>query len=238
MGNVVEQTNPALAENMRRLMGGRSIDSLRKAMADAGVPIGTSSLHRVLKGEGGSRLETLDKIAAFFDVSTDQLLQPDLGRSVPSMREPATDYLPGFEHISVPKLANSGSMGVGADQLGDDVVVGRLTLSPNWISKTLKPLTKMENLRFIHGYGDSMQPTFTDGDILLVDAGVNEIKVDGIYVLEANDRLYIKRVRQRLDGVFEISSDNPTVKTVDELDGSRPVHVKGRVVWLWNGKKI
>lgn len=138
---------------------------------------------------------------------------------------------------AIPVMANSASMGPGTEQ-HDDVVVGRLTLSPSWISKTLKPLTKPENLRFIHGYGDSMEPTFVDGDILLVDAGAREVKVDGIYVLEANDRLYIKRVRQRLDGSFEISSDNPTVKTVDVLDGTRPVAVLGRVVWLWNGRKV
>lgn len=138
---------------------------------------------------------------------------------------------------SVSLLAAAASMGPGSEQ-HDDVVVGRLTLSPTWISKSLKPLTSPGNLRFIHGYGDSMEPTFIDGDILLVDAGVRDVKVDGIYVLAANERLYIKRVRQRMDGTFEISSDNPTVKTVDVLDGSRPVDVLGRVVWLWNGRKL
>lgn len=138
---------------------------------------------------------------------------------------------------AVKLLAAAASMGAGAEQ-HDDVIVGRLTLSPTWISKSIKPLTKPEHLRFIHGYGDSMEPTFVDGDILLVDSGVNDVKVDGIYVLAANDRLYIKRVRQRMDGSFEISSDNATVKTVDVLDGSRPVQVLGRVVWAWNGKKL
>lgn len=149
-----------------------------------------------------------------------------------------TRFLPGFEQLSIPLLANSGSMGPGEDQLHDEVVVGRLTVSPQWVQRTIKPLTKLENLRFIHGYGDSMDPTFADGDILLVDVGVQEPKIDGVYVLEANDRIYIKRVRQRINGEFEISSDNPTVKTVDVLDGSAPVAVRGRVVWAWNGKKM
>jgi len=150
----------------------------------------------------------------------------------------ATEYLPGFQPLSIPLLANSGSMGAGADQMHDEVVVGRLTVSPEWVSRTIKPLTNLKNLRFIHGYGDSMDPTFSDGDILLVDVGVNDPKVDGVYVLEANDRVYIKRVRQRMDGAFEISSDNATVKTVDVLDGSHQVAVRGRVVYAWNGKKM
>ena len=138
--------------------------------------------------------------------------------------------------IGVPLLAVGGSMGAGEQQVHDEVVIGRLTLSPRWIDKTLA--ANPQNLRFIHGYGDSMEPTFIDGDILLVDGGIHDVKVDGIYVLAANDRLYIKRVRQRMDGSYEISSDNPTVKTVDVMNGDNPVEVLGKVVWLWNGRKL
>jgi phage repressor protein C with HTH and peptisase S24 domain len=157
----------------------------------------------------------------------------------PQVREDGhTEYLPGFEQFSVPKLANAASMGQGADQGHDDIVVGRLTLSPQWIAQTIKPLSRPENLRFIHGYGDSMEPTFTDGDILLVDVGARAADIDGIYVLSAGDRLFIKRVTARFDGVREITSDNPKVKTVQALTGDHPVDVLGRVVWAWNGKKL
>lgn len=149
-----------------------------------------------------------------------------------------TDFLPGFDQFSIAKLANSAGMGGGSERLPDDVVVGRLTVSPQWIAKTIKSLTKPENLRFIHGYGDSMEPTFSDGDILLVDVGVRDCDIDGIYVLAANDRLFIKRVTERLGGGHEITSDNPKVKTVQALDGSEPVEILGRVVWAWNGKKL
>lgn len=150
----------------------------------------------------------------------------------------ALPFLPGFKALSIPLMAQAGAMGAGEEQLPDDVVVGRLTVSPQWVTKTLKPLTDIKKLRFIHGYGDSMEPTFRDGDILLVDSGVEEPKIDGVYVLEANDRIYIKRVTQRFDGGHDVTSDNPTVKTIGALDGSRPVRVLGRVVYCWNGKKL
>lgn len=139
--------------------------------------------------------------------------------------------------IEVPLLSAAASMGPGSE-VHEEVVVGRLTLSPQWVSRTMSPGTQAEKLRFIHGYGDSMEPTFVDGDVLLVDSGVQAIRVDGIYVLQANDRLYVKRVRQRIDGGFEISSDNATVKTVDVLNGTSEVEVLGRVVWVWNGRKL
>jgi len=140
--------------------------------------------------------------------------------------------------VSVPRLANTASMGGGSDMAPEDVLVGNLTLSPAWIGRTLRGLSTPDNLRFIHAYGDSMEPTFLDGDVLLVDAGVRTLEVDGVYVLGAQNRLFIKRVRQRLDGAYEISSDNPTVKTVDVLDGQHAVEILGKVIWIWNGRKI
>lgn len=205
--------------------------------------VGTSRQNIESLEASGNRIpKYLGALAATMRRPVDDILReaglhyPGAARLV--AEEPEAPYLPGFEHISVPVLATSASMGSGEDIGHDDVVVGRMTLSPQWVTKTLRGLSDIKYLRFIHGYGDSMEPTFFDGDILLVDAGVPSIKVDGIYVLEANERLYIKRVRQRIDGSFEISSDNPTVKTVDVLDGTREVNVKGRVVWVWNGRKI
>jgi phage repressor protein C with HTH and peptisase S24 domain len=144
----------------------------------------------------------------------------------------------GQDYIHVPLLANSGSMGRGAEAMQEDVLIGAIALSPQWVARRIQP-TKMDALRFIHGHGDSMSPTYEDGDILLVDTGAKDPRsIDGVYVLEANQRLYIKRVRQRIDGAVEISSDNSTVKTVDVLNGGHNVTVLGRVVWAWNGRKL
>lgn len=227
-------------------------DRLTAAMAHAGISqaqlarsckVAPPSVHGWLSGKSKFlRGENLLCAAATLGVRQQWLATGD-GPMLPTEGErlapaQATEYLPGFESLSIPVLANAGSMGDGEEQLHDEVVVGRLTVSPQWAQRAIKPLTKLENLRFIHGWGDSMDPTFSDGDILLVDIGVETPRIDGIYVLEANDRIYIKRVRQRMDGKFEISSDNSTVKTVDVLDGTHEVHVRGRVVWCWNGKKI
>lgn len=145
---------------------------------------------------------------------------------------------PGAPAISVPLLANAGSMGPGTEIQHDDVLVGHIALSEQWVARRLQP-TNINALRFIHAYGDSMSPTFEDGDILLVDTGVKDPKIiDGVYVMTANDRVYIKRVRQRMDGVVEISSDNATVKTVDVLNGDHRIDILGRVVWCWNGRKL
>lgn len=138
--------------------------------------------------------------------------------------------------VKVPMLAVTASMGRGEDQPGEDIVTGTIAVSSDWVAQQLR--IDPARLRFINGYGDSMAPTFNSGDVLLVDTGTTSVVVDGIYVLATDSRLFIKRVRERLDGRYEISSDNPLVKTVDELDGGHEVDVLGRVVWVWNGKKV
>lgn len=139
--------------------------------------------------------------------------------------------------LMVPLLANSGSMGQGDDGLDGEVFTGDLPISRSWLQQRIRP-SSLRALRFIHGYGDSMKGTYNDGDVLLVDTGIKDPTIDGVYVLEGHGRVFIKRVRQKYDGSFEISSDNPSIKTVDVLDGREELNVLGRVLWAWNGQKL
>jgi phage repressor protein C with HTH and peptisase S24 domain len=144
----------------------------------------------------------------------------------------------GEAFVQVSLMSTKASMGGGNEVMDDEVVVDMLRISKHWLDRTLLNISHVRNLAFIHGIGDSMSPTFSDGDILLVDTGITDVFVDGVYVLEAHNRLFIKRVRQRIDGNHEISSDNPTVKTVDILNGDHEVTIRGRVVWVWNGRRL
>jgi len=141
------------------------------------------------------------------------------------------------DEFTIPHLAVTGSMGPGTDLLEVEEVIERMTLKGEWLRKNLSGCSA-EDLAIISGKGNSMTPTFNDGDLLLVDCGVRRVEIDGVYVLSALGRLFIKTVRQRLDGSYEISSDNPSVKTVDVLNGDHEVLIHGRVVWAWNGKKL
>lgn len=147
------------------------------------------------------------------------------------------EITPNSDVIDVPVFNAVGSMGEGSDLVVQEEVIERMTLTGDWLRKTL-PGVSANNLSIISGKGNSMFPTFNDGDLLLIDTSISAVDIDGVYVLSAHNRLYIKSVRQRFDGVYEISSDNPSVKTVDVLNGDNPVTVHGRVMFAWNGKKL
>ena len=118
--------------------------------------------------------------------------------------------------------------------------IGSMFLARAWIEQHAGADAK-QHLRFFYCFDDSMAPTFADGDILLVDTSQRDPEaIDGVYILRAQGhlRLYVQRIRRSLNGSLEASSDNPSIKTVDVLDGSRPLDVLGRIIWAWNGRKV
>lgn len=230
----------SLGKNVRKLREARGWEQKDLALA-SGVSNGTISAIEV---RDSKRSAVAPALARALGVTLEQLMSDDMDALAPapipepSSLVPAPTPAPGDAIVRVPVLANAGSMGAGNDLLHDDVLVGQIDLSEQWLLRRIKP-TSPQALRFIHAYGDSMSPTFEDGDVLLVDTGMRDPKaIDGVYVMAANGRLYVKRVRQRLDGSVEISSDNANVKTVDVLNGGSAIDVLGRVVWCWNGRKL
>jgi len=76
--------------------------------------------------------------------------------------------------------------------------------------------------------GDSMEPTLQDGSIVFIDRGEQDISKDGIYIASTTAGLFIKRIRQRVDGMIELISDNRAYSP--EIILSDEVQIVGRVV--------
>jgi len=76
-------------------------------------------------------------------------------------------------------------------------------------------------LEAIHVDGESMEPTLQDGSIVFVDRTQTNINKDGIFIAATTAGLFIKRIRQRADGMIELISDNkaysPEVLAPDEV---------------------
>lgn len=192
---------------------------------ESGVDVGTIS---ALEVRDSFRSKYFQPIASAFGLTVEQLSDGTtnwLDKSLARSR--------GRE---IKVLENAAEMGIGADQLSEDIVFTSICVAEEFFHKVGSATA--DKLRFIHAYGDSMSPTINSGDIVLVDTGAIEVKIDGIYVLEAHGRLFIKRVRQSLTGAFEVSSDNPVHKTVDVLTNGSSIEIKGRVLWYWNGRKV
>lgn len=139
--------------------------------------------------------------------------------------------------VSIPLLDVRASMGIGYMVPEYESVIDNLRLSQEWCKRNLS-VSSLSNLAALSAYGDSMRPTFEDGDILLVDRGITELKIDAVYVLQFRDELYVKRVQRRPDGALVIKSDNALYDPFTIEPESNGLRVLGRVIWAWNGKKL
>lgn len=146
---------------------------------------------------------------------------------------------PAGEAVVIPVFDVRASMGPGAALPEQETVIGGMQLSSQWVSRNLSNVSSLSNLSVISAIGDSMTPTFNDGDILLVDRGVFDLKLDAVYVLAKGDELFVKRVHRRLGGGAIIKSDNPLHGQEEIADAeSVGLRILGRVVWAWNGKRL
>jgi phage repressor protein C with HTH and peptisase S24 domain len=133
----------------------------------------------------------------------------------------------------VPRYALGASAGPGAVG-ADEAALGHFGFDPLWLKKlTANPGA----LSGIQVAGDSMEPTLTDGDEILVDSSDGPDRVrDGIYVLRVDDALIVKRLAiNPVDRCFSIRSDNPTYPDWEGVDPAG-VTVIGRVIWA--GRKV
>ncbi|GKS93215.1 S24 family peptidase [Acidovorax sp. SUPP2825] len=191
--------------------------------------------HRTLQGwEAGSFAPKAEFLAQAADIGV------DVGYVITGRRNFSRDVGPptgDADSISLPLLSATGSMGRGNDLITEDVILGNVPISRRWLDMNL-PRSRPEALQLVHAYGDSMGETLRSGDFAIVDTDCRVADVSGVYVLQANGQLYIKRVSRLLDGTHEITSDNPNVRTVEVLNGSEPVRICGRVVYGWNGRRF
>jgi phage repressor protein C with HTH and peptisase S24 domain len=90
-------------------------------------------------------------------------------------------------------------------------------------------LAAPEMLAVVRVDGNSMTPTFEDGDWVLVDRTQNRIGREGIYALDVRGNARIKRISLSVSNqMIRIISDNPVIP-MDEASES-DLHVIGRVV--------
>lgn len=156
-----------------------------------------------------------------------------------SLPDTETLLTPSSRHIEVPLFDARGSMGMGYALPEHDTIIERISVSPEWVRDALPSLTSIKQLALMRGYGDSMEGTFNDGDILWIDRGVTDVKTDAVYVLALHDELYVKRLQRRPDGSILMISDNKKYEPYLIENGDRDkFRVLGRVVYAWRGTRV
>ena len=103
----------------------------------------------------------------------------------------------------------------------------------------LKALTATSpaKLSIVRVEGDSMAPTLSAGDDILVDLGDAADRVrDGIYVLRVDDTVVVKRIALHpMGGTVTVQSDNPAYPDWPDFNFEK-INCIGRVIWA--GRRV
>ena len=144
---------------------------------------------------------------------------------------PSGGFISAEGLVSVPRLDVDASAGPGA--LGaEERRLGRIGFDAAWLRRLGLGGGAPGRLSVIRVDGDSMAPTLSDGDEILVDRddGAGRAR-DGIYVLRVEGTLVVKRVGVGPGGRLSVRSDNQAYPGWPDLDPAA-VDLVGRVVWV------
>ena len=136
--------------------------------------------------------------------------------------------------VRVMRVPVRAAAGVGAIP-GEETGKPYFGFDERWLkSLTSSPPARLSIIRV---EGDSMAPTLSAGDDILVDSGdaLDRLR-DGIYVLRVDDALLVKRLALHPVGRrVTVQSDNPAYPDWPDCSIA-DMHCVGRVIWA--GRKI
>ena len=96
-----------------------------------------------------------------------------------------------------------------------------------WLSSLIPDVN---NARLLLAKGPAMSPTFSDGDLLLVNVGQRQIYQGQAYAIKLDGCLLVNRVEIRPGGIYRIVSDNRDIAPPYEIEANQ-MEVVGQVVW-------
>jgi len=146
-------------------------------------------------------------------------------------------HIQEHDYITLDLLNVKAAAGTGTFISDHIEVLRQVSVSEIWAKKALG--VKLEDVRVITAYGDSMRPTFNDNDILFVDEKVREYRGEGVYII-AMPELRAKRLQRLFDGSMRIISDNANLYPPETIKGEDLSHlyICGKVVATWSCNRI
>lgn len=220
MACMTKAANQTFAENVALLIKGKAIGRLREEMKTAGYSIGQGTLSRIISGDTGVRMESVQKFADFFGVSSGALLHEPI-------EEGENDFVP-ISHLNVQVGAgNSRPVGVVAS-------LGLLQFRRDFLrSAGVSPI----NAAAVTVKGMSMEPTIRDGSILLLNKADREPRSGHIYAFSWDGEMLVKRF-QKVANEWRAVSDNADKSEYPDIliNGQAEALIQGRAIWV--GSKL
>ena len=221
-----ENVQSSINELSTRLTGLAAKHGGKNSFADL-IGISYSQLHRMCSGDADMKLSLALKIAEVTGVSVQWLATGDGSPFQADSAPDSDDYalIPGY---NVQVSAGNGSL------IDGEPVTRRLAFRRNWLN--FRGLHE-KDLVVVFAKGDSMEPTISDGNTIMVDRSNATPRDGGMYVIRVDDNLLVKRTQIVPGQGIQLISDNKDYPLMLVKPGDQAsLEFIGRVVWI--GKDV
>ena len=209
-------------ERLRKAMGNRS---QRHISEMSGLSSGT--VHNLLRG-GTPNLSSAVQLSEITGVSLEWLatgrgsMRPDHA-SDSTCADPHPDEFAYIPLLAVEACAGHGSF------VDSEEIITKLAFRRDWLHTEVH--ANPAHLHLIYVRGDSMEPTLSDGEVIMIDRSVNAPNHDGIFVIQMDDAILIKRIQPLPGNRLRIMSDNKRYPDIEADLQQHPLRLVGKVIW-------
>ena len=182
-----------------------------------------SHIYKICRGMSRPSMAYLQELYAEYKVDLTWLLTGEHSDGAQVTGIPSNSDL-----VFAPMFDVQASAGVGCEVVAEDVE-DYFAFNKSFLSRQLN--VSGEQLVFVTISGDSMLPTLCDGDRVLVDMLQKTVSHEGLYLLQSEDGLMAKRLRDH-NGVLYVESDNSEYENWTIEASARETNpIAGKIVW-------
>jgi phage repressor protein C with HTH and peptisase S24 domain len=213
-----------IGERIRELRGTET-----QAQWEARFGVTRNTIRRYESGTNPPDADFIVALCQEYNVSADWLLLEKGSMRLDDSVAVGTSTTDG-DYVHIPRFEVVASAGGGA-MVHSEQIVDYLSFRADWVRSALG--VSVGDLALISVIGDSMEPSLSEGDVVLLDMTTRSVLDGSIYALQLNGGLLVKRIQRMLDGSLVVKSDNARydTETVSEDKADR-IKIIGRVVWV------
>jgi len=222
------------------LLGRKGRGAQTEIAIEAGIS--QSYLNQIKAGTRTGSVKTLHSIAKALETTYEDMLRlgegiaqsdqkpgtspqpmqnPPMGAYPPLNRNSDKGYF-DFVPMAEAKLNAGGGHVVISEQYGE-----LYAFRKDWLRTVASSVSKIVLMTV---EGESMTPTISDGDTVMVDMGRTRIKSGSIFAIGIEDTIIIKRLEYLVNGKIRIISDNRQEYAPYDAD-TKEIRIIGEVIW-------